>query len=131
MTTIGIIGADFLVEKNKLIFIELGIDAFELTNLKQLDEIDGLLVTAWQERHIDQKGRFMRKILQRMPENQISIMGLAAGARALGKDSSMGVMDFISYMRPEKQITSAMLEVPSFDHTKFSAVYLPDRKSVV
>lgn len=125
MLKIGMIGPDFLLRHNARIFQQQQINATPICTEKQLNQIDGLLITGWKNTDYLWQLQQMRPIIYERAQ-QISLLGIAAGATALGKKGFFSSMDCNVTLRSGRHLTTAILEMPGFTSDRFTACFLPD-----
>lgn len=125
MLKIGMIGPDFLLQCNQTIFRQQQADAFALQHLQQLQQIDGLLITGWNYGQYLQPLKRLRNVILSRQE-QLALLGIAAGAAALGKNGVLSVMDCHITQQAAQQLTTAILEIPGFSPSRFTATFLPE-----
>lgn len=96
-----------------------------VTDGSRLRKLDGLLITGWQESHYLPCLRLMQRELCPCKE-QLSVLGIAHGAAALGHNGFLKVMDFHAKVKSNGQVTGAVLNLPCYDHTRFMACFVPE-----
>ncbi len=125
MLKIGMIGPDFLLQRNGEIFQQLQIKQLTVKHAKQLAQIDGLLITGWHSADYRQQLQALQPDIQRRAR-QLSVLGIAAGAVPLGRKNFFSVIDCGISLKPSRSLTTAILEMPGFTQDRFTATFLPD-----
>ena len=125
MFKIGMIGPDFLLQRNAEIFQQLQIKHITVKHEKQLAQIDGLLITGWKSADYRKQLQQLQPAIQKRAR-QICLLGIAAGAAPLGQKNFFSVMDCAISLRPSRSLTTAILEIPGFTTDRFTATFLPD-----
>lgn len=125
MLKIGMIGPDFLLRHNARIFQQQQINAISIYTEKQLQQIDGLLITGWKNTDYLWQLQQLRPVIDQRAQ-EISLLGIAAGATALGKKGFFSVMDYNASLKSGHHLTTAILEMPGFTTDRFTACFLPE-----
>lgn len=125
MLKIGMIGPEFLLRRDQEFFYEQQIRAAAITTARQLEGLDGLLITGWRRSDYLWQLRRLQPELSRRAES-LSLLGVAAGAQALGRGGLLPVLDCRVTLRAGRQITTAALEMPGFVQERFTAAFLPE-----
>lgn len=125
MLKIGMIGPDFLLQRNQEIFQRQQIKTIFITDAPQLHQIDGLLITGWNYGQYLQPLKRLRNVILARQE-QLALLGIAAGAAAFGKNGVLPVMDCHITQQSAQQLTTAVLDIPSFAPSRFTAAFLPE-----
>ena len=125
MLNIGIIGPDFLVNKNKEILQEKNCLVIDLQEKKQLRQVDGIIITGWKEKDYEFKIKQWVKELKMIEKEGTVILGIAHGAVAMGQNGRLKLMDYWTKSLPiiPKYLP---LEISSLDHVRFTAYFLLD-----
>lgn len=125
MKNIGVIGQSFLVNKNRMIFQQLGIETVMLNRITALEQLDGLLITAWHEKEY---GQLIRKwsapIKEKAAENLV-IMGAALGAYSLSRQGVLKIMAVDAKYQEQDEPSTGILEIPSLGNIRFNATFMP------
>lgn len=125
MLKIGMVGPEFLLRHNAKIFQQQQIQAIPIFTEKQLQQIDGLLITGWKNTDYLWQLQQLRPVVYQCAQ-QISLLGIAAGASALGRRGFFAVMDSNVSLKPGRHLTTEILEMPGFTTDRFTACFLPD-----
>ena len=125
MLKIGLIGPDFLLQRDEMVFRQQQIKTVRIQDGAQMQQIDGLLLTGWKS------SDYLHNIKRLAPSflkyrSQISLLGIAVGAAAMGRGGILPVMDCNIVSRPGRSVATAILEMPSFTQERFTAVFLPE-----
>ena len=124
MLHIGMIGPDFLLQRNREIFQQQQVEAFAITNPQQVAQMDGLLITGWRPSHYTkQLHQLQIPIAHRI--DTLSLLGISAGTAALGRNAPLTVMDCDIFCQPAPAFTTAVLEMPGITQQRFSAWFFP------
>lgn len=127
MLKIGMIGPTFLLRRNAALFQQHFSQQVQLcatTQQTQQAQLDGLIITGW--KRSDYLWQLQRFPTLRQQKEQLSLLGIAAGASTLGHGNFFAVMDCTIRLHPANQITTAILEAPAFSADRFTAYFLPD-----
>ena len=92
MLKIGLIGPDFLLQRDEMVFRQQQIKTVRIQDGAQMQQIDGLLLTGWKS------SDYLHNIKRLAPSflkyrSQISLLGIAGGAAAMGRGGILPVMD--------------------------------------
>lgn len=117
---IGFLGPAELLAKNKTILSRLGHDLSPVTAPAQLAQLDGLIVSARHAGELTQLYRLRRAIKE---QKRLAVMGAALGAYALGQNGPLALMNYQTYYREEEKERFAMVQVPSWDNHRMTAVF--------
>ena len=125
MISIGMIGPPVLLQRNREILQQQQIQAFSIIKETQLTQIDGLLITGWrQEDYAKQLNRLRAPVKSRIHE--LSLLGIAAGAAALGQNNLLAVMNCDVLCRPSCTFSTSILEMPGFTENRSAAIFCPE-----
>ncbi len=124
MLHIGMIGPDFLLQRNHEIFQQQQVDAFAITDSQQIAQIDGLLITGWQPAHYTKQLQQLQFSITQCAD-ALSLLGISAGIAALGRNNPLAVMDCDIFCQPAPAFTTAVLEMPGITQQRFPAWFFP------
>lgn len=125
MFKIGMIGPDFLLQRNAEILQQLQAKYIALQQEAELSQIDGLLITGWKRADYLRPLQRLQPAIRKRAE-QLCLLGIAAGAAPLGQSGACPVIDYAVSLRPSRGLTTAILEFPCFGVSRFTAAFLPD-----
>ena len=124
MLTIGIIGPSYLAERNLTFFRHQQVNAYILEKGAPLQTLDGLLITGWK------KGDYLRVLQQLYPKlegllEQLSVLGIASGATALGQNGCLKKMNCTITQMPSSFLSTSVLTMPNITTDRFVASFFP------
>ena len=122
---VGVIGPDFLVNKNRKILEKKDCQVISLQKEKEIKEVDGIIITGWQEKHYSCKINLLSKQLKKMEKENLVIFAIAHGAVAMGQKGRLKLMDYWTVSMPAA-LSYLPLEISSLDHVRFTACFLSD-----
>lgn len=125
MLTIGVIGPEFLIQKNREILEPKGCKVMALSHSSQLQQMDGMIITGWQAQHYRQQVNRWCRELNQLEQQNMAILAIAHGVVAMGQNGRLKLMDYCTTSRPVGLFT-APLEIPSMDGVRFLAHFLSE-----
>lgn len=125
MLKVGVIGSDFLINKNREILQEKNCQVIALQEEKQLHQVDAVIITGWQEKDYGAKINSWAEELRKMEKENMVMLAIAHGSIAMGQKGRLKLMDYWSTTLSTAPVYLP-LEISSLDHVRFTACFLPD-----
>ena len=127
---IGIIAPEWLAQLNQKILHDLGINSVNIKESKDLEGVNGLILSAGLHKEINVIVTNLQQELLNLINQQIVIMGIGDGIKFLAKDGllqAMGIKVASGYkLTPE----SIFVNIPSIENKRFASIYL-NQSSIV
>ncbi len=119
---IGLLGADDLCKRNEIIFSEIDCETLLIHKETDLEQIDGLWLSAWRPMQLARLLPLQKTLAQEMRKG-LTIAASGAASCFLGQNGSLKLMNYKSYFRPQKTMTYRLLNVPSWPKQRFCAAF--------